>query len=48
MYKIIGEYKGKKEILDTANNEASASYKAFEYFMAFSKEWTIYWERITH
>lgn len=41
MFKIIGTYKGKTEVLDTAKTLREANYLASEYRMAFGSQWVI-------
>ena len=45
MFKIMGEYNGKKEEIDTANSESAAEYLMYEYALAFGKGWKIWIEK---
>ena len=40
-YKIIGIYKGNKEVIDTAETKNQAIKYANEYRMSFGNEWVI-------
>ena len=44
MYKIIGIYRGDKEVLDECEKESEAEYLAAEYAMAFGSSYTVYIE----
>ena len=44
MYKIIGIYRGDKEVLDECEKASEADYLAAEYAMAFGPSYTIYIE----
>jgi hypothetical protein len=44
MYKIIGIYRGKKEVIDTAKDLTEANYLVNEYRMAYGPTWTIYYK----
>ena len=41
MYKIMGTYKNKKEILDTTEDESTANYLVREYQLAFGSNWKV-------
>lgn len=41
MYKIIGKYRGKKEVIDEANTYDDAVCLANEYYIAYGSEWSI-------
>ena len=41
MFKIIGTYRGKSEVVDTAETKEEAKYLATEYRMAFGSDWAI-------
>lgn len=40
-YKIIGTYKGKSEVIDTADDRQEALYLKAEYQLAFGAPWRI-------
>ena len=40
-YKIIGTYKGKKEVLDVVNTRSEAQKLKIEYQMAYGANWII-------
>ena len=42
MYKIMGEYRGEQEELDSSNSFIEAEYMLAEYQMAFGQEWAIW------
>lgn len=44
MYKVIGEYKGNREILDETDSIIEAEYLVGEYIMAFGSKWAIWFE----
>ena len=46
MYKIIGIYRGKTEILDLSESKKDAEYLASEYRMAYGSEWNISVEKV--
>lgn len=41
-FKIIGNYQGKKEVIDWAKTKEDAEYLANEYRLAYGKDWYIY------
>ena len=41
LVKIIGTYRGKSEVIDTAKDQKEADYLVREYRMAFGPDWTI-------
>ena len=41
MYKIIGTYKGRSEVIDTAETKKEALIYAQEYKMAYGSDWSI-------
>ena len=45
MYKIIGIYNGRSEVLDEASNKKEANYLVSEYRMAYGVGWHIYKSR---
>jgi hypothetical protein len=40
-WEIIGKYRGKKEVIDSANGKQDAEYLRSEYQMAFGNDWII-------
>jgi hypothetical protein len=42
MYKIMGEYHGNQEELDSTDSFIEAEYMLGEYVMAFGSEWAIW------
>jgi len=41
MFRIVGTYQGKSEVIDRATTEKEANYLASEYRMAFGRDWLI-------
>lgn len=41
MWKIIGTYQGRREVVDTADTLREAAYLLREYRVAFGPEWVI-------
>lgn len=42
MYKIMGQYRGSTEVLDTAETLHNAEYLRGEYQLAFGHNWSIF------
>lgn len=41
MFEIIGKYRGKSEVVDSAETEKEANYLAGEYRMAYGAQWSV-------
>jgi hypothetical protein len=41
MYKIVGKYRGKTEILDLSESKRDAEYLANEYRIAYGSGWVV-------
>lgn len=42
MFKVIGEYRGKQEVLDETDSSVEAEYLEAEYKLAFGDRWAIW------
>ena len=40
-WEIIGKYKGKSEVIDSANGKHEAEYLRREYQIAFGRDWVV-------
>tara|TARA_B100001094_G_scaffold309563_1_gene343345 strand:- start:119 stop:259 length:141 start_codon:yes stop_codon:yes gene_type:complete len=46
MYRIIGNYYGKHEVLDECESREEALELVYEYKMAFGSSWIIFHEKV--
>jgi hypothetical protein len=46
MFKIIGQYKGRQEVLDWVSFEDEAIKLVYEYKLAFGSDWLIWYKEV--